>query len=134
MCWHGCGTTGILMHQLWHCPEVRKFWLNVKEVLCNLFDVKFQLCPTVGLLGSKIEGVTSKAFQHLIALAFLSVKRTILINWKVRKPNCFSIDSWLKDYLDLIAMEDAALALKDLGSGHTGALSLIMSILNKNGD
>ena len=24
MCWHGCGSTGTLMHQLWHCPEVKK--------------------------------------------------------------------------------------------------------------
>lgn len=22
LCWHGCGETGTLIHQLWHCPAV----------------------------------------------------------------------------------------------------------------
>ncbi len=71
----------------------------MKDFLCKTLDINFPLCPTVGLLGSKTGGVTSKDLQHLIGLAFLSVKWTILINWKVRKLNYFNIDSWLKDYL-----------------------------------
>lgn len=35
--------------------------------------------------------------QRLITPAFLSVKRTILTNWKVPKPYCF----WLKDFIGL---------------------------------
>lgn len=46
--------------------------------------------------------------EHLIDLAFLSVKRIILINWKVKKPSCFNIDKWLNNYLELISMEQAA--------------------------
>lgn len=54
------------------------------KILGNIMVINFRLCPTASLLGSKIDGVASKVLQHLNALAFLSVKRTILIKWKVR--------------------------------------------------
>uniref|UniRef100_A0A8C6ULD3 Reverse transcriptase n=1 Tax=Neogobius melanostomus TaxID=47308 RepID=A0A8C6ULD3_9GOBI len=82
LCWHGCGMTGTLIHLLWQCPEVKNFWGKIKDALCQTFKVNFQLCPAVAILGKNVEGVNSKITQKLIALAFLSAKRTILINWK----------------------------------------------------
>ncbi len=93
-CWHGCGMTGTLVHLLWHCPEINAFWLKVRDYLCTLFKINFPLCPVVGLLGNKIDQVTSKELQHLLDLAFLSVKQIIIINWKGRKLTCFKIDNW----------------------------------------
>ena len=46
--------------------------------------------------------------------------------------DCFDIDRWLKDYLELVSMEQAASVLQDLGSDHTGLLCQIMSLLDKN--
>ena len=105
--------------------------INLLNLLNSIIKINFPLCPAVGLLGKCIDEVTSKELQYMLDLAFLSVKRTILINWKVRKFNCFNIDCWLKDYLELISMEQAASVLQDLGSDHTNLLSQIMSLLNK---
>ena len=109
------------------------FWLRVKECLFSLFDIRLHLCPSACLLGSKIDEVCSKEVQDLIGLAFLSVKRIILMNWKVRKPNCFDVDRWLEDFLDLVSMEQAALFLQEQVSDHTDALSRILTRL-KDGE
>lgn len=93
-CWHGCGMTGTFIHLLWHCPDIQEFWLNIRDYFCKLFKINFPLDPAVGRLGKQIDGVTSRKLQYLLDFAFLSVKRTIIINWKVRKPNCFNIDNW----------------------------------------
>lgn len=59
LCRHGCGKPGTL-HQLWHCPEMRKLWMNVEEFICKLCNVHFQVTPLICLLGKKVEEVKSK--------------------------------------------------------------------------
>lgn len=58
----------------------------------------------------------SKELQYLINVCFLSVKRIILLNWKVRKQT---------DLMDLFAMECAASFLNNLEANHTDLLYLI---------
>uniref|UniRef100_A0A667ZNP8 Reverse transcriptase domain-containing protein n=1 Tax=Myripristis murdjan TaxID=586833 RepID=A0A667ZNP8_9TELE len=114
LCWHGCGKRGSLIHMLWHCPEIRKFWEGVQNTLCSIINDDVLMCPEVCLLGAKMDGVKSEEIQQLLTLAYLSVKRIILMNWKVRKPNCFCLNNWLKDFIELIMMERAASALQEL--------------------
>ena len=114
LCWHGCGEAGTLIHQLWQCPAVQSFWKGIIYNLSSFLNVRIPLCPLTCLLGSRVENIESTVTQRIIALAFLSAKRIILINWKIRKPNCFSIENWLTDFLDLLSMERAASALNDL--------------------
>ena len=82
----------------------------------------------------KMETVDVTA-QRLLKLAFLSVKRIILMNWKVRKPGCFCLHQWLKDFVDLIMMERAAGFLQDLysetDSGDDDPWILIQRYLNE---
>lgn len=131
LCWHGCMKTGTLIHLLWFCPEVKKFWLNIEEFICKLFNVKFQLSPLICLLGNKAEEVKSNELQYLINLGFLSAKRIILMNWKVRKPNCFHIDGWVKDYMDLIAMEHAASFLQGVQYNYKDIMDLVRTAFSK---
>ena len=63
--------------------------------------------------------------QHIIALAFMSVKRIIMMNWKVQKPNCSNTDNWLKHFMDLLSMERATSFLNDLDRGDEGLWILI---------
>lgn len=130
LCWHGCGMTGTFIHQLWQCPEVKTFWIKVKDLLCQIFNMNLQLCPTIAILGKNVEGVKSKTTQKLIALAFLTVKRMLLINWKVRKPNCFLLDKWVGEYLELVSMEQAASAL-DLSKEQSNIFDLVWSALKQ---
>ena len=88
--------------------------------------------PAVGLLGKQIEGATTKKLKYLLDLAFLSAKRLILTNWKVKKPICFYIDNLQTDFLELVSMEQAASVLQGLGSDYTDPLSQIMLLLKEN--
>ncbi|KAL7397330.1 hypothetical protein ABVT39_020256 [Epinephelus coioides] len=93
--------------------------------------VKIPLCPSVCLLGTRIESIQSKLTHHIIALAFMSVKRIILMNWKSHKPNCFNIDNWLKDFLNLLSMERAASTLFEYDHGGDEPWIFIRSYLGE---
>merc|ERR1712131_19897 len=111
--------------------EAKQMWIRVKEYLCSLFKINFQLSPAMCLLGCQIEGVElSKELQYLLGLAFLSVKRLILLNWKVRKPNCFDMNIWMRDFLDLASMEQAATTLQEIDCTPMNPLRQILSLLN----
>ena len=88
---------------------MRDFWGEVMQKLSSILDVNLTPpCPRVCLLGAKVDGIQATLIQRLVALACLSAKRTIMLNWKILKPNCFSIVNWLRDFMDLLAMERAA--------------------------
>ncbi len=48
--------------------------------VCTVLHANFQVCPVAGLLGNKVDWITSREFQQFTGLAFLSIKHTILIN------------------------------------------------------
>ena len=72
------------------------------------------------LLGSRIENIKSTLSHHIIALPFLSVKLILMMNWKISKPNCFNIDNWSKDLMDLLSLERATLVLNEVDRGDEG--------------
>lgn len=67
-----------------------------------------------------------KYTQRITTLTFLSVKRTILINWKICIPDCYNKHNRLKDVLDLLWMESTASTLKD----YDNVLGLGLSLEN----
>jgi hypothetical protein len=125
LCRHGCGEAGTLIHLLWNGPSIKRFW---KDVICNLsyiLKVKIALCPLICLFGRRAANIEATLMQHIIALAFMSVKRIIMMNWKVQKPNCSNTDNWLKHFMDLLSMERATSFLNDLDRGDEGLWILI---------
>lgn len=104
LCWHGCGSVGTLMHMLWYCPAVKQFWQDIVDVLNSIFNNGIMLCPIVCLFGVDIDGIQSKNIQHVCSLAFMVAKRTIFLNWKECKKNCFSMDSWRNDFMDILLL------------------------------
>lgn len=113
MCWHGCGSEGTLIHMLWTCPLVKQFWTDIIKDL-NLLDgstAEIEPCPIACVLGVEMSSVQSRMMRHVLLLAFVAAKRIILMNWKERKQNCFHIENWRRDFMDILAMEQGALAL-----------------------
>lgn len=126
-CWHGCGSVGTLTHMLWNCPAVKQFWQDIINKLNSVFNICITPCPIACLLGNEIDGVQARKIQHVLCLAFLVAKRTILMNWKVRKNSCFNMDQWQNEFMDTLAMEQAALSLKptERPGGTQGPLDFI---------
>ncbi len=130
LCWHGCGELGTFMHLLWFYPAVEQFWYEVIDILKVILNVYIPQCPAVCLLGSKVENIHARITQRIIALAFLSVKRTILMKWKIRKPDCYNKNTWLKDSLDLLSMEKATSILKDNENEQAAPWTVMREYLN----
>ena len=101
LCWH-CGDRGSLIHLLWQCPQIKQLWAIVQNILCSILNVDVSICPEVCLLGLKVDGVESKVPSKMI----------IPMNLKIRKPNCFCLDHWLKDFIDLGPYPQRILRLK----------------------
>ncbi len=92
LCWHGCQKRGSIR------DKNKNILGRSPKTLCFMLNMDVSLCPEVCLLGVKMDGVKSGVIQQLLILAFLSVKRVILMIWKVRKPKCFCLNHWLKDF------------------------------------
>lgn len=70
-----------------------------------ILKVIMPLRPAVCLFGIRVNNIQLMLRQQFTALAFWSVKCIIVMNWKIRDPNCFSSDIWLKEFMDLLSME-----------------------------
>ncbi|KAF3852923.1 hypothetical protein F7725_006278, partial [Dissostichus mawsoni] len=81
--------------------------ISMGHTLAEILNIEILLTPATCLLGSPLNGITSTFASKLIALACLSTKRLVLMNWKVRKPNCFNLNRWLEDFLNILSMEEA---------------------------
>lgn len=125
LCWHGCGEVSTLLHLLWNCPAIKLFWTEVVRVMSEILNIAIPLCPRICLLGGKLESVRDGKMQKIIALAYLAVKRIILLNWKVRKPICFNKETWLLDFLELLSMERAVASLHEYDQGSQGLWDII---------
>lgn len=91
----------------------------VIETLRIILNIHVPKCPVVCLLGDWVDDIQSDITQRISALAFLSVKRTILMNWKVQKPDCFDMN-WLRDFRELVSMARASSALIEFDGGLEG--------------
>lgn len=132
LCWHGCRAEGTLMHLLWRCPSVQTFWSTIINTLSHMFDVQITPCPLDCLLGKRTQDFKSKSLNNVISLGFLAAKRIIMMNWKKRNHNCFDVQNWIKDFLDLVSMEQAAQLLNhDCAANLNDPLSTVKSSLLK---
>ncbi|KAF3858942.1 hypothetical protein F7725_012143 [Dissostichus mawsoni] len=99
-------------------------WSEVISLMSESLKVNFPTCPIACLLGHKPDGNVARTADRLWTLGCLATKRLVLLNWKERKPACFTRDSWLREYLDLLNMERAASLLGDFeGRQDHGSLS-----------
>lgn len=87
LCWHGCGEVGTPMNLFWKCPVVKS---DVDYMLTGILSVCIPLCLVVCLLGSRVDNIQPRTTQCIIALAFPTVKCTILMKWKECKPQCLA--------------------------------------------
>lgn len=90
-----------------------------------LINVCIPQRPDVRILGNMMDNIKPKTIHYIVYLALMSVKRKILMNWKIRKLDCYNIDNWLAEFLDLISMESTTSAL----GNYNKCLSFIVSKL-----
>ena len=70
-CWHGCEVEGTLMHLLWYCPPVKRFWLNVVKSLSRVLNIDIKPCKITCILGANMDTAKPKIVHYAVLLPWL---------------------------------------------------------------
>ena len=109
-CWWGCGGEGSLVHLLWHCPKLTRFWDQVLNKLDEIFDNELPRLPAYVLLGlpNRLTYPLGSNWGSQLAMALCAATQTILALWGSDRPPEHL--SWLHRLWLLLGMEKLSLA------------------------
>lgn len=94
---------GDLIHLLWRCPKLHRYWTEVLATLNQVFQTKVPLDPMSCLLGI-LEGVIEEEGMRIaFARALFQARKTILMNWKSAAPPKTS--AWIQHMGRTLIME-----------------------------
>lgn len=82
---------GDLIHMIWHCPKLHRYWMSVTESINSVFSTDFKLNPKSCLLGVLDQYQSTKQTKAAISRALFKARKLILQYWKSDHPpieNC----------------------------------------------
>lgn len=116
LCWRGCGATGTLIHLLWHCPKLVRYWTDVLSDINSAFQIPLPHLPEHIILGLPL----SKHFPlkslrgRQIALALLAARQVLLAKWgSTTIPDPMD---WIYRLWQTLAMERLSLSADGKGT------------------
>lgn len=104
LCWKCQKDTGTLIHCLWECPIINRFWSIVVHVLSDGLGKMVPLCPGLCLLGDKerIANMLSDKFSVIIVGVSVAA-RVILKHWKTSKAP--QVKEWVNMMIRMASYE-----------------------------
>ena len=97
------GVTGTLLHVLWECPDVQRFWVKVVDKMSDLIGRKFPLDPALLLLNDDSRSKIAEVERKLWLAGMTAAKKIIVLRWL--PPHQLSIKHWLQALLEVIYLE-----------------------------
>lgn len=91
-CWRCFHSPADAEHIFWHCPHVRRFWVDITSCIAELISVPIPTTVRVCLLGLVDDVVPTHAMRTMLNVLLLYGRKVILLAWK--KPEAPSISSW----------------------------------------
>lgn len=88
LCWKCQNDNGTLIHCLWECPIIKRFWMVVVRILSDWLERPVPLCPRQCLLGDKghIDNISKGKFS-VVMVGVSVATRTTLKHLKLPKPH-----------------------------------------------
>lgn len=91
LCWRECQHAGNLLHLLWSCDSLKRFWQGISTFISEISGIQFILTLTLALLS-----IGSEAFNFSVRTVVLSILFTawtsITRDWKsVKMPKIDSV-------------------------------------------
>ncbi|XP_040184732.1 uncharacterized protein LOC120917483 [Rana temporaria] len=77
---------GDLIHLLWRCPKLHKYWSEVMSTVNSVFGVSMPVDPRVCLLGVLEEHVEEVYTREAVQRALFQARKLIMIHWKSETP------------------------------------------------
>ena len=95
---------GTLIHCLWECPVIQRFWENILKCLSEIFGIKIPLCARLCILGIYPEHFSQgKKQSKILDFGLLHARRIIALNWKSMESP--SISQWKRELSENIGLE-----------------------------
>lgn len=132
LCWRGCGATGTLLHLLWHCPKLGRYWEEVLSDVNEAFQVTIPASPEHILLGLPLaKHYPLKALRgRQIALALLAAAQVLLAEWRSLKTPVHW--DWLQRLWQILAMEKLTMGVEGKGSTFSDLWAPFYRLLSKH--
>lgn len=80
-CWRNCGCLGTLLHVMWDCPVLSKFWDEIFTKINQITSSMLHKSPDMALLSLGIETIPKRE-RNLVTHILLAARLTITRNWK----------------------------------------------------
>ena len=112
-CWRGCGQTGTLIHLLWNCPKLVRYWDQILGEIDEIFGIEFPRFPAYVLLGlpDRLAYPLHSRRGKSIAAALNAAIQTIVGLWgKIDPPEPIL---WKHRLWNLLGMEKIAAYLNN---------------------
>lgn len=93
-CWRCGRTPGTQFHLFWECPEIRDYWIMVKNLLYDILGIEFPLCPQLFLLNFS-DKLIPKLAMKLVIHILTAARCLIALFWKRGSPPS-SLDLWTR--------------------------------------
>lgn len=100
-CGPGCVDT--LVHMLWDCPDVQKFWDRVLDVLYKASRICIPKDPVILLLNDNSQFPLCEKVRKFWLAAMTAAKKSLVQRWK--PPHDLSIKHWLHSLLEILYLE-----------------------------
>ena len=94
---------GDLVHLLWRCPKLHRYWSEVLATLNSVFQTSVPLDPLCCLLGVLEGSIAEETTRVAFARALFQARKLILIHWKSREPP--SVKVWVQHVGKTLLME-----------------------------
>ncbi len=99
-----CGLKGTLIHCMWECSQIKKFWVEVKNLIEKIILKQITLDSKLFIMALYPDKHNfNKAESTFIYFSSLIAKRCIALNWKNMNGPCVS--QWLKQMLSSLPLE-----------------------------
>lgn len=97
------GIVGTLMHVLWECPDILRFWIKVTDEVSAQVENKLPLDPALLLLNDDSRFKIPEVKRKLWLAGMTAAKKMIVLRWL--PPHQLSIKHWLQVLLEVIYLE-----------------------------
>lgn len=84
-CWRKCENKGTLLHVLWSCPRIKRYWTLVFQTIEQITGFKATYCPGMALLSLEIVLIPAP-LRNIVSHLLITARLTIVRHWKEVDP------------------------------------------------
>ena len=98
-------SVGTLVHALWECPAIERFWKQIHNCILEMTTVDFPFCPRLYILGDPKQ-VAHSGYADFILTIIMIGRQVLMRGWKTEGSPSFQ--DWFVEIGKVAAYEEMA--------------------------